>query len=355
MRAATAALALLLATLGIGSGAPDDAPADAATGLRAMYASINAAAVDAYLASALADPRLTVGDAEPCLRTDNTVSSRPSPLASPPFPAAPIAQRTDLVRLLALYADVMSAMAVRGSATDAGTGEAELLQAVARAAADATAHEPHDLAIAPLVATLRAAVAPAAARPSADAAKRAVVAADPAFRGLIDVLTRDASSAHADALGAARSAYAAWTAAYERARRLALRGASGAARSAAALPRCASPAGAARAIPVPADAGGTTAAAIDPSAEIATFAMRSGVLARLDAANARYRALLSADPSAMLASLRSVDDALVDAARSPGPDGAAPALERTLATFRADARTFAEASAALAGPESRIR
>lgn len=310
-----------------------------------MYASINAAAVDVYLASALGDPAIAVGDAEPCLRTDNAISSRPSPLAVPPFPEASIAQRADLTTMLALYVETMTA-ATRGATAEAdGSGE-DLTQAIGRTREDAARHEPHDLAIGSLVSALSAAVASVPARTSADAARRAVIVADPAVRQLIDVLGNDASSAHADAVGAARAAYAAWAAAYDRARRLALRRAPAASQTAAALPRCSSPAGRApsSAATVAADA---TSAPLDAGAEIATFAMRAAVLARLETANRRYRTLLNADPAAMLASLARLDAALLAASRAPAEGGAAPELERALATFRAEAAAFADASAAL--------
>lgn len=334
-----AAVLLLLPTLGAGAGASGDAPREAATGLRAMYASINASAVDVYFAGALADPRVAVGDSQPCLRADNAVSSRPSPLAAPPFPAASIAQRADLARTLAVYMETMTALTVRPSTAAADALRSDLMEALSRVSADASRHEQHDLAIASLVSALTAAVAPIAAGPSADAAKRVVIAADPTVRELIGVLGKDASSAHVDAVEAARSAYAAWTAEYDRARRLALPGASRGSRMAAALPPCTSPAGVAqpRATSVP----------IDPAADVATYAMRAAVLARVDRANERYRLLSDADPAMMLASLGTVNHMLVQTVRTPGSRGAAPALDAALTAFRADAQALADAFAAL--------
>ncbi len=317
-----------------------------------MYAGINSAAVETYVASALLDPRLPVGDTERCLRTDNSVSTVASPLAAPVFPRASIAQRARLVETLGAYLETVAVLAADTAPAGVTTDLDEMSRAVGGLKQSAAIHLERDLAIAGPVATLAASAdALNAQRPRGAALERAFGEADPTIVALIDILAKDASAGHAEALSGAGNAYAAWLAAYDRVRGRALTGASPAALSPAPLRRCAAPPYAPRTIPpfpgtqAPALAGGAPAATapsstIDAQADAATLGVRLAILDRVRAAAGRYRAIGGADAAVAIDGLRGVNDALVQFVRQPNDAKAGAALEAAIGAFRADAESL---------------
>jgi hypothetical protein len=324
----------------------------AAASLQAMYAGINSAEVEIYVASALLDPRFPVGDTERCLRTDNAFGTVASPLAAPPFPEASIAQRARLVEALGAYLQTVAALAEDAAPAEVSADLGDLGEALGGLKKSAAVHLERDLAIAGPVATLAASAdVLTAQRPRGAALERALGEADPTIVALIDILAKDASARHAEALSGAGNAYAAWIAVYDRVRSRALAGAPRAAQPAVSVRRCAAPAYDARAIPplpgagAPALAGGASpagaaSAAIDAQADAATFGARLAVLERVSAAAGRYRAVGSADASATLGGLRSINGALLQFVRQPNDAQAAAALEAAIGAFRGDAESL---------------
>jgi hypothetical protein len=333
----------------------------AAASLQAIYGGINSAEIEIYLAGALLDPRLAVGETERCLRTDNALGTVASPLAAPPFPGASIAQRRRLVEALAAYLQTVAALAGDAAPAEVSEDLGDLGEATAALKKSAGVHAERDLAIAGPAATLAASAdVLGAQRPRGAALERAFGEADPTIVALIDILGKDASARHAEALSAAGNAYAAWIAVYDRVRNRALAGAARAAQTPASVRRCAAPAYGARAIPplpgadAPALAGGAPPAAaavapIDAQADAATLGARFAVLARVEAAAGRYRALKGSDASATLGDLRNVNDALLQFVRRPGDAQAAATLQAAIGAFRGDAESlYAESTANLA-------
>lgn len=327
-----------------------DAARHAAASLRAMYAGINAAALEIYLASALLDPAQPVGDTEPCLRTDNALSTIASPLAATPFPEASIAQRARLVESLAAYVQAVGALAEDAPPPEIAADLGDLDEAIGRLKKSAAVHLERDLAIAAPVATLAASAATVSLeRPRGAALEKTVREANPAIVALIDVLAKDVSARRAEALASAGAAYSMWSASYERVRRLSLSGAERTEPPAIAR-RCAAPYGAQGMQLPPAGAlAGTKAAApgvpaIDAQADAATLGIRFALLERLSAAHDRYEALKQADPAAPIDALHGVDEALLRFVRQPGDGKAAADLQAATAEFRGEAESAYEAS-----------
>jgi hypothetical protein len=329
-----------------------DAARHVAASLQAMYAGINAAALEIYFANALLDPARPVGDTEPCLRTDNTLSTIASPLAATPFPEASIAQRARLAESLAAYMQAVGALAGDAPPPEVAADIGDLDEAIGRLKKSVAVHLERDLAIATPVATLAASAAIVSVeRPRGAALDKTLSEANPAIVALIDILAKDVSARHAEALASAGAAYTTWSASYDRVRRLALAGAARTEPPPAIVRRCAAPYGAQEIPQRAADAVARTNAAaapgtppIDAQADAATLGIRLTVLERLRAAHDRYEALKKADPAAPIDALRGVDDTLLRFVRQPGDGKAAADLQTATAEFRAEAESAYEAS-----------
>jgi hypothetical protein len=301
--------------------------------LRALYASVNAAQAETYRVAAALNPAAHLGDYEPCLRTDNAIGKMPSVLANPAYPKLSIEQRTALFHSLVDYIAAVVALLGKPSENDARSELGSLRVSVADLRASAKVHLQNDLVISDLSSAL-AGIAQnlAAVRPHGQAIAPIVRDADPTILKLIDILDKDVKTAHDTAQAAAGDAHAAWTTYADHLRKPAAAGRSPS--GAAPVVRCAAPfSSQARALV--AAAGASVATPV--SADRASVARVNG---RLSAARERLAALQEADPSAVLASLRKVDVALVPAARSPRDRAAAANLQSSLAEFESNVRSL---------------
>ena len=257
-----------------GSGeSPRATVALAASALARMYETIDDAQGDAYVARTLLDPSQTVGSSEGCIRSDNTVSSRPSALANPPLAAASIAQRTGLFKALVAYEIAMAALTNGARGPAAAIALADLQREVFDLGARANQHGSGDLFIEDASASLATAVA---------------------------TLTRTHTS------GAVLP-----------------------------LPRCLAPA---------LTMSGSVPVALRP-VDSAAFPGSDVLTRRLQSVRDNYDRLQRADPSAMLASLSTMNDRLVDAVRAPADTQHAAAVQRAMAQFSDAATVFARQAA----------
>jgi hypothetical protein len=320
----------------------------AAAGLRAMYGSVNAADLDAYIARALFDPARPVGASEPCLRTDNSVSTMPSPLGAVRFPEPSIAQRGLLVESIAAYAQAVSALAADAPSAEVAANLGDLGEAIGRLNASANEHLARDLAIARPVAVLAAGASELSAEhPRGAALSRSLLAAKPTLDALLDILAKDVSASHAEALTASADAYSAWLADDDLVRNLAVAGVGRKTPAPALVRRCAAPPGS-QTPPGQAAAPARTAVARDAQAEAATLGIRLAVLTRVSAAQKRRLAIASGDPSNAIAALRTVIGALPGFVQAPGDAKTAAELQTAIAAFRSGAESAYDAYAGAA-------
>ena len=89
----------------------EDAVVSTSASFTAMYRSINDAVIDSYVVDTLLDPSQRIGAAQPCVKTDNSIGSRPSALANPPLAEPAIAQRKYLAATLAAYGVAIASLA----------------------------------------------------------------------------------------------------------------------------------------------------------------------------------------------------------------------------------------------------
>jgi hypothetical protein len=280
----------------------------------AVYRALDDSSADAYVAATLLDPRQSVGASQPCLKTDNSMASRPSPLANPPLAALSIAQRARLVESLVSYELALASFAGGAPRLESSLAASQLQRAVFEFAAAANAHAQGDLFVEDLAAQFNAIAAKLAVASGAGDARRIALDANPTIAKLLAVLAHDVSQKHAEALAASRSAIALWLAYYAAARRAAAPGGAMAVPANVSMPRCQETAFS------PDD----TSKIVDDSAtDGATFPGRDVVLARLRAADERDEALRAADPASVVSALSALNDALLKALASspPGDDG----------------------------------
>lgn len=317
-----------------GSGeSPRATVALAASALARMYETIDDAQGDAYVARTLLDPSQTVGSSEGCIRSDNTVSSRPSALANPPLAAASIAQRTGLFKALVAYEIAMAALTNGARGPAAAIALADLQREVFDLGARANQHGSGDLFIEDASASLATAVATLTRTHTSGAVLPAALAANPAIVKLIALLSADVARSHAQALASVRLDYERWLAYYET---LAEPAEPAAARPAVLpLPRCLAPA---------LTMSGSVPVALRP-VDSAAFPGSDVLTRRLQSVRDNYDRLQRADPSAMLASLSTMNDRLVDAVRAPADTQHAAAVQRAMAQFSDAATVFARQAA----------
>ncbi len=336
--AAVAVATLLACAAGPSAQSSHGVVVRSAAALGAVDRAVDDAAADAYVAAALLNPALPIGPAQPCVRTDNGVSSRVTVLANPPLAESSLAQRVRLFEALAYYETAQSALAADGQRVEAALALGDLQRAAAALEPAARAHAQGDLFIEDEARTLASAVAAIGSARSPSDARRAALAAQPAIAKLIGVSARDAAQQRDAALGASQAAYARWLADDAALGRAAANGGAGAP-TPGPLPRCAEPL-------VPA-ADGTPPPGI--AAGGPNFPGRDALVQRLDAARARYDGLQAANPGPLFAALAALDDALAAAERAPGNPTALAAARTALDRFRSAADSFANAARALAG------
>ncbi len=321
------------------SGTPSyDAVALTSSSVGTMYRAVNVAAVDAYLANALLDPRQRIGPGQSCFKPDNSLSSRPSPLVNPPLAESSIAQRARLAEALAAY-DIALGSFVNGEpAVASRVAVNDLQRAVFELGVAANAHAAGDLFIEDLTAELTASAGKLAAARDRNAARLIARDARPTVRKLIAVLAADVATRHAEALNAARADYESWLA-YDEAARREVAGNEPAPRTSAAIPRCFAPS-------VP--QGAPSSAVSDVASDGPPFPGHDAILARLQAARDRYDALRSASPAELVSALSALDDATGTALESTGDGNAAAGVQTALQRFRDAAQALAKASQSLA-------
>ena len=288
-----------------------------ATSFAAMYRSINDAAIDSYVVDTLLDPSQRIGAAQACMRTDNSIGSRPSALVNPPLAEPAIAQRKYLVAALSAYGVAIAAPAGRASNAETAIALSDLNRAVFQLTRAANTHAQGDLFIDDPAASLATAADHLRAARSRNDVRRIVLDAGPTVTKLLAILRSDVVQRHNEANEAARADYARWLEYYE-----AVRGRSTAPRP---IPRCFAPATA-------------PTIANDVQNDGSNFPGRAAILARVNAARARYDAVRSFDPMPVLDALSALNDAAAG-------DGVQAALSR----FLDAAQRLAKASAHLSG------
>jgi hypothetical protein len=315
----------------VASISPHDAVVVTGASLGTMYRAVDRAVIDAYLASALLDPARLVGASEHCTQTDNSISNRPSVLANPPLAEAAIAQRVSLAEALAAYAVAAPAVESALALSDVQRSAFELNVA-------AKQHAQGDLFIEDAAAAFAAAADRFAAAKGKSDVRQIVLETSPVIARLTTLLRSDVVREGSDAANAARLDYERWLA-YDSAV-----GALPATRGAVApattlpIPRCLEPV-----IPTYAESPSPDLAA--PAG--ANVPGRGAVLARLDAARARYDVLRTASAGDLVAALAALNDAAMNALRAGSDAAAGAALQGALIRFRTAAQTLAASYAPL--------
>ncbi|MGP6157004.1 MAG: hypothetical protein ACLPYS_05745 [Vulcanimicrobiaceae bacterium] len=300
----------------------------------AVYEAVNRATVDAYFVGALLNPRQPVGGLEPCLRTDNRMASRPSPLANPPFPESSIAQRRGLAAALAAYDVALASFAGAEPSAATQVATSELQHAAFELKAAANAHAQGDLFIEDLAAMFSGIAGKLAGARDRDAARLVARDAEPTVAKLNSILAADVARQRSAALSAAHLDYDRWVVYYEKARREATGGGPAAQATAAAV-RCLAPA-------VPQSE--STSPVVDVVNDGASFAGRDTILARLRAAGARYDALRNSNPGDLISALGGLDEALSRALQAPSDARSAGDVQSALGRFRDAAQAGASAA-----------
>jgi len=312
---------------------PPEAVTLAAASLGATYRTINASAVDAYIAGALLDPTQPIGAGQRCLKTDNSVGSRSTPLANPALGESSIAQRTHLIETLAAYDVALASFVAAKPRIDSEVATAELQRAVLQLNVAANAHAPGDLFIEDLASKLTPVAAQMAGARSADDAREVALGATPTILKLLAILSADVTQWRARALAESRLDGAQWLSVYQTIRRATESNATQSAPSPIPIPRCYEPLVPSNAAPI----------VDDPSTDGATFPGRDSILAHLHAVSERDEALRAADPAAVLSSLSALNASLVKALKAPA--GAAVAqTQSALLNFSAAAQALSAAT-----------
>lgn len=304
------------------------------TSFAALYGALNDATIDAYLVDGLLHPTPSGGTGEPCMKTDNSVASRPSVLANPPLAESSIAQRSRLIQALAAYDVAIASQVDNESHVGASIAISDLQRVAFALNAAANAHAQGDLFIEDPASRLAAAATKLLGARSRGDVKRIVLKANPIIVKLGNVLAVDVAQRHTEASNASRLDYERWLAYY-----IAIRRASSAnhltpQNTTAPIPRC-------FASDVPPNDGAPITD--DMTNDGARFAGRDAILARLQTARDRYNALRNADPTLVLASLSNLNDSVIHVVDSPGDARATAALQNALARFRSAAQTLATA------------
>ena len=299
-----------------------------------MYGAIDAAVIDAYLTGALLDPSQPVGATQACVKTDNSLGTRPSPLANPPLAAAAIAQRERLVEALAAYEVATASLASGAPPIETALALSDFKRAAFELSAAARAHPQDNLYIEEPAATLVTAAGQLNSTRDQAGVRRIVADTNPTIVKLFGILGSDVAQRRTEATNAARLDYERWLAYYDAVR---LASTVGGATPHTMVPpaptaRCLGPA-------VPRYMG--PPGARDVANDGATFAGRDAILARLQSARRRYDALQKADPRLLVAALSDLNDAVTKALAAPGDAAAAAALQGSLLHFRNTAVTLA--------------
>jgi hypothetical protein len=299
----------------------------------AWYRALDISVVDAYFARRLLDPTSPGKNGERCLRTDNSVSTRPSALANPPLSDPAIAQRRYLVEALAAYGIALASLAVGEPQIDTAIAMSDAQKAAWNLSAAARQHSAGDLFIQDLAAAFAGAVNVSAEAPSKAVLWQRALDAKPAIEKLLTILNADVAARRAQALNAARLDYEAWLGVYDAHRTVAINGAA-ARTTAAPLPRCFEPALASNDAPL---------APRDVDADRTTFHGRESIVARLRAAKDHYNALQNANLEALLTSLSDLSAAAIAALGVPAGDASTQALYNALWRLREGAQRLATA------------
>jgi hypothetical protein len=291
---------------------PPQAVALAAASVGATYRAIDASAVDAYLAGALLDPTQPIGAAQRCLKTDNSVGRRPTPLANPALAESSIEQRGRLIETLAAYDIALASFSAGEPRIDSQIATAELQRAVFQLNVAANAHGPGDLFIEDLASKLTPVAAQLAGARSANDARAVALGAAPTILKLLTILSADVTQWRAKALAESRFDFSRWLIVYQTIHRTSESNATQSASTPIPIPRCYEP---------PFPSGDTSPLVADPSADGATFPGRDSILARLRAASERDKALQAADPAPVVSSLSALNATLVRALKAPDSTG----------------------------------
>jgi hypothetical protein len=322
----------------VASISPHDAVVVTGASLGTMYRAVDRAVIDAYLASALLDPARLVGASEHCTQTDNSISNRPSVLANPPLAEAAIAQRVSLAEALAAYAVAAASVASDAPAVESALALSDVQRSAFELNVAAKQHAQGDLFIEDAAAAFAAAADRFAAAKGKSDVRQIVLETSPVIARLTTLLRSDVVREGSDAANAARLDYERWLA-YDSAV-----GALPATRGAVApattlpIPRCLEPV-----IPTYAESPSPDLAA--PAG--ANVPGRGAVLARLDAARARYDVLRTASAGDLVAALAALNDAAMNALRAGSDAAAGAALQGALIRFRTAAQTLAASYAPL--------
>jgi hypothetical protein len=314
---------------------PQEAVALSAASIAATYRAVNVDAIDAYLAGSLLDPSQSIGALQRCLKTDNGVGTRPSPLANPQLAESSIDQRARLVETLAAYDVALASFVGAAPRIESQMATGDLQRAVYQLNVAANAHAPNDLFIEDLASELTPIAGQLAGARSAHDARTVALAISPTIAKFLNILSIDLAQWRAKALGASRLDVSRWLVVYQTTRRASEPKATQSDFTPIPIPRCYEPA-----FP----SGDTSPIVDDTATDGAMFPGRDAILARLRAATDRDKALRAADTATVVSSLSALNDGLIKALQSPADAAAATDAHNALLHFSNAAHALSTAS-----------
>lgn len=328
------ALIVIAAIALLGAFSPKEAVDSTSASLTALYRSIDDAAIDSYVVDTLLDPSQQIGATQRCVKTDNSVGSRLTPLANPPLAEAAIAQRRYLVATLGAYGVAVASFAENARGAEIAIVLGDLNRAAFQLKRAANVHAQGDLFIEDPASLVASAGARLTVAQNRNDVRRIVLDAGPTVAKLLAILAADVVQRHDEAANETRRDYERWLEYYGAVRRDSASG--GAKRNAAVpIPRCLAPV-----IP----SASMQPIANDVENDGSSFTGRAAILARLETARKRYEAVRTLDTGPVLDSLSALNDAATKALSVPGDVASSTAVQAALLRFSDAAQNLANAS-----------